>query len=71
MAKKLTSYEKNLVELVHFISYKKGLNLKDTYNFLQHPIESKNGKSALDCIRENGRNFLNELRLYMNEMGDN
>lgn len=72
MSRKLTNREELLVELIWFISYgtetETGLNLKDTKSFLTKPISSKGGRNCLECLQDEGREFLNELIAFMNEI---
>lgn len=72
MSKKLSSYEELLVELVHMITYSEdgeaGLNIREVKQFLHKPIYSKDNKNCLELLAKHERVFLNELRLYLNEM---
>jgi len=67
MSRKLNYHEELLVELVHFVSYGTGLNLRATKQLLQKPISNRNGMSCLDCLDKEGRAFLNELITYIND----
>lgn len=72
MNKQLTPREELLVELVWFLAYgnkeEVGLDLKDTKNFLTKSISSKNGRNCLECIRDEGREFINEVIAFVNEL---
>lgn len=74
MNKKLSEYEELLVELVHYVSStvnnEKGLPAKELKSFLTRPIPHKNGKNCLECLDLEGRAFLNELIVFMNELED-
>lgn len=68
----MTEYEKNLISLVHYLSYgskgEMGLSLKEVLRYLQKPIPFKNNKTCLECLRSEGLAFLNELKTYMNDL---
>jgi len=70
--KKLGKHEELLIELIHFLAYgtktETGLTLKDTKNFLTKPIASKGDRNCLQCLREERREFLNELITFINEV---
>lgn len=72
MIRQLTPKEELLVELVWFLAYgteqEIGLGLKDTKNFLTKSISSKGGRNCLECLKDEGREFLNELITYINEL---
>jgi len=72
MSKKLTNYEELLIELVHLITSSNkaevGLSLKDTKAFLTKPIAAKGGRNCLQCLKEEGRLFVNEVIIFMNEI---
>jgi len=65
-------YQNLVIELVHFVSQTngddKGLSLKEVKDFLNHTVEHKNGKTVLQCLKEEGRSFLNELIVFINEL---
>lgn len=70
----MTDYEKNIIILVHFLSFgsrsEMGLSIKEVLRYLEKPIPSKNGKTALECLRKDGLEFINELKTYMNDLED-
>jgi hypothetical protein len=74
MLRKLSSFEILIVELVHYLSYgdqkEMGLTLRETKNYLQKSIPHKNGKNCLECLEMEGLTFINELKIYMNELKD-
>ena len=74
MSKKLSDFEKLLTELVHFLAYgnqtEMGLTLRETISYLQKPIKSKGGKNCLECLQTEGLAFINQLKIYMNELKD-
>jgi hypothetical protein len=41
---------------------------KEVKDFLNHTVEHKNGKTVLQCLKEEGRSFLNELIVFINEL---
>jgi Asp-tRNA(Asn)/Glu-tRNA(Gln) amidotransferase B subunit len=61
-------YSELLIELVHFVA-QQGLSLKETKEFLTTKISSKGGKTPLQCLQKQGREFINELRTFVNELG--
>lgn len=69
--KALTNQEELLVELVHYLTFgsdsEQGLPLKEVQKFLITPISSKDGKTPIECLRTEGRAFINELKIFMNE----
>lgn len=65
----LTHREMLIVELVHFLAYGDeahlGLNLKETFDFLTKKIRSKDGRNALECLDQEHRKFINELKTFV------
>lgn len=74
MNRKLTPFERLLVEIVHYLAYgdrlEMGLNLRETIRYLENPINSKQNKNCLECLEDEGLGFINELKIYMNELED-
>lgn len=73
--RELTEYEEYLVELVHFLSFgsrsQYGIPLRDVKKFLVTPVRERQCMTPLDLIEKDGREFLNELKTYINEIEDN
>lgn len=69
---KLSEHEEHLVELVHFLSHgsKKhaGLSLKEVRQFLYKPIASKRGRNSIECLKDEGRAFINEIKTFVNDL---
>jgi hypothetical protein len=69
--KHLTEYEHLLVELVHYLAYgndlEHGLTPHEIKEWLTKPLRRKEGKNALQCLKEEGNAFLEELREYMSK----
>jgi hypothetical protein len=67
----VTSYEKSLIELVHFLAYGNklefGFTLEDTISFLTRPIPHKQNKTALLLVKENGSEFIKELKQFLED----
>ena len=74
MSRKLSDFERLLVNLVHFLAYgtqrEMGLTLRETTHYLQKPIPAKQGKNCLECLEKEGLAFINELKIYINELED-
>lgn len=71
--KTMTHQEEVLVELLHFLSSSIsqggcGLSMHECKKMLNTPIASKEGKTAIECIRLQGRVFVNELKIFINEL---
>lgn len=64
--------DKLLIELVHFLARgtkeEMGLTLRETVAFLTTPIKSKRNKTALECLEKEGRQFINEVIIFVNEI---
>jgi len=74
--RELTEFESLLIELVHFLAYgtdtEEGLTLKETKYFLTQPIASRGGKNAIECLEEDRRRLLKEIKQYLsNRTGKN
>lgn len=68
----LTIREFLLVELVHFLAYgdevETGLTLEETIRFLRTPIRSKDGLNSIECLEREGRRFIEELKIYLQDL---
>lgn len=68
----MNEYEENLIILVHFLSQgnksELGMDLKDIKWFLTTPIHWKNNRNALQCLKDEGLSFINELKAYVNAL---
>lgn len=68
----LSSFEENLVELVHFISFgtelEHGLTHKEVRDFLVRPIKRKQGRNALECLADEGPAFIEEIRIHLGQI---
>ena len=69
MSKTLSPKEELLVELVHLLAFgdadEMGLNLEEVKRLLLRPINAKNGLNSLECLDQEGRDFLEELKSYL------
>lgn len=69
MRRELTEFEHLLVELVHFLAYgsdrESGLTLRETKRFLTKPIESKDGRNALQVLESEKRRLIRELEAFL------
>ena len=65
MKSELTHREALLVELVHELSKgteeELGCSLEEIVTFLRTPIRAKDQKNALECLEDDGRDFLNQV----------
>lgn len=70
---KLTNYEELLIELIVLLTSSKngeaGLSAKEVKSLLSSPLKSKGNLTALQCLKLEGRAFINELITYMNDLG--
>jgi len=70
----LSSFEKDLIELIHLLSRNsrkyQGMTPREVKNFLLSPIASKRGKNALECLEKDGKLFINEIKIFLNEIED-
>lgn len=64
--RKLTEEEALLVELIHIMCYQTGLSAKEVKLFLEKPITHKDDRNCLECINEEGQEFINELISFLN-----
>jgi hypothetical protein len=46
------------------------MSLKEVKTFLTTPIKAKDNLTALQCLRLEGRVFINELITFYNELSD-
>jgi len=71
MRRQLTKQEEALVELIHFLSFGDeghlGLSFEEIKSFLITPIQSKDGKNALECLALEGSQFTQDLQDYLAE----
>lgn len=71
MRRQITKQEEALVELVHFLSYGDeghlGLDYAEMKSFLITPIQSKDGKNALECLALEGSQFTKDLQNFLEE----
>ena len=80
MSVRLTDKEEVLVEFVYFLSsgkivkdssgdrwHESGASLQEIKSLLNKSIKSKNGETMIQNLNENGREFLNELKIYINK----
>ncbi len=74
MKRELSSFEEALVELVHFLSSDAhalgGQTPRTIRKFLTSPVASKGGLTPLELLEQDGMAFVNELKIYVNNMED-
>lgn len=68
--RKLTEQETLLIELVHYMAYGTDLDLNTVKTLLVAPIPGKKGKNCLECLEAEGRAFMNELKTFVNDLGE-
>jgi DNA-binding transcriptional MerR regulator len=72
--RELSEFEEHLVELIHFLAFgskkQKGLTIREVKQFLNTPIKDRQNMTPIELIAKDGREFINELKTYLNELED-
>lgn len=76
----LTEEEELLIELIQLLAFGKvhiskkgtrwmepGLSSKEIKHFLTKPLSHKQNQTALQCLRKEGRAFINEIISHLNK----